>query len=140
MRWSDDQLNDFYDRNDGRCHICGGKISWCNYGKPNSRGAWEVEHSVPRANGGTGHGNNLYAAHIRCNREKGTVTSRTARRWHGRTRAPLSRDARERKIAENTIVGGVLAGLAGLMLAWPQAVLGLVLFGGLIGRSIDPDS
>jgi len=47
-----------------------------------------VQNSDMKLPTGTDHGNNLYAAHIRCNREKGTVAPRTARRWYGRTRAP----------------------------------------------------
>ena len=106
---------------------------------PGRRGAWEVEHSVPRANGGTNHGNNLYGAHINCNRRKGTVTSRTARGWHGRTRAPLSASARERKVTENTITGGVCGGLFGLLAGNPPLALTLAVVGSVVGANVDPD-
>jgi 5-methylcytosine-specific restriction enzyme A len=48
-----------------RCHICGqGYI----------RGqAWEIDHDLPLAKGGTFHLRNLRLAHARCNREKGAA-------------------------------------------------------------------
>lgn len=49
MRYTDDRLNDIYERTRGYCHLCWKKLSFCNYGKPGMRAAWEVEHSCPRA-------------------------------------------------------------------------------------------
>ena len=66
-----------YDRPSGYCHICGRKLSFQNYGIIDARGAWEVEHSIPWAFGGTDHLNNLYPACISCNRGKGTYSTRT---------------------------------------------------------------
>jgi hypothetical protein len=54
------RLNDIYDRTTGRCHLCGKRLAFHNYGCHGTRGAWHIEHSVPRANGGTDHVNNLY--------------------------------------------------------------------------------
>lgn len=72
MNYGDEELKDIYDRTSGYCHLCHRKMSLSNYGRPGARGAWEIEHSRPRVKGGTDHGNNLYGAHIKCNRAKGT--------------------------------------------------------------------
>jgi len=54
MAFSDDVLDRIFLRTDGRCHLCPeGRLCRSNYGKLGTRGAWEVEHSKARANGGT---------------------------------------------------------------------------------------
>ena len=63
------------------------------------------------------HGNNLYPAHISCNREKGTLTSRTVRDWHGRTRAPLSKERQEAARESNALAGAAFGALAGLVVS-----------------------
>lgn len=74
MGWDDETLNRVYDKTDGCCRYCGKKVSWKNYGRPGERGAWEVDHSVPRAFGGTDRMSNLWPACIECNRDKGAMT------------------------------------------------------------------
>jgi 5-methylcytosine-specific restriction endonuclease McrA len=93
---TEEKLNAIYDRTSGYCHICGKKLCFINYARLGRRGAWEVDHSVARVNGGTNRLCNLYAACISCNRQKQHLLTRTARRWHGRTRAPLSAKRRQR--------------------------------------------
>ncbi|MBM3314293.1 HNH endonuclease [candidate division WOR-3 bacterium] len=130
-----DTLRHIYGRTDGRCHICGDGLCYSNYGTLGARGAWEVEHSVPRAAGGTDRLNNLYAAHIVCNREKGTCATRTARFWHGLSRAPESTAAVTARRDRYTVAGALtLAGL-GLFLGPFAAVVGLVA-GGALGRAV----
>lgn len=113
MSWTDEELETIFDRTSGKCHICYGTLTYGNYGKPGSRRAWEVEHSNAIANGGSDSLNNLYAAHIPCNRKKQARSTASARREHGRTRAPLSRKKRGEAKVEN----GLLAG-AGTALLW----------------------
>lgn len=113
MPYDKDVLNRIYDRTDGRCHICGKKLSFSNYGTLGRKGAWEVEHSIPQSKGGTSHGNNLFPACISCNRGKQAYTSRTARNWQGRTRAPMSRRAKEENTLAGLILGGVVGSLGG---------------------------
>ena len=74
MQWDLDILDWVYDKAGGHCRYCGKKLSWVNYGTPNGRGAWEVDHSVPVALGGTHYLSNLWPSCIECNREKGTMT------------------------------------------------------------------
>jgi hypothetical protein len=114
MSFSQLELERIFARTNGCCHICHRRLAFSNYGSAGRRGAWEVEHSIAQANGGTHHGNNLFAAHIVCNRQKGTVTSRTARRWAGQTRAPYSETKLKKLAHENGVVGACLLGLVGL--------------------------
>jgi 5-methylcytosine-specific restriction endonuclease McrA len=132
MAYTDELLSAIYDRTTGYCHICGKKLSFTNYAKPGKRGAWEVEHSVARANGGTGRLNNLYAACIPCNREKRDGSTRTARARNGRTRAPLSREKRGAAKTRNALAGGAAGAVLGGRFFGPPGAL----IGGLIGAAI----
>lgn len=57
--WDEERLRKVYDKTEGYCYHCDKKIAWTNYGRPGRRGAWEVDHSIPRSAGGTDHLNNL---------------------------------------------------------------------------------
>ena len=133
-------LRRIYDRTPGKCHICSKQLAISNYGKHGACGAWEVEHSIPRVNSGSDHGNNLYAAHISCNRSKCDASTRSARAQHGRTRAPLSVTNRKKIKTENTAIGACIGALIGGVLGGPP---GAWLGGGVgayLGNSADPDS
>lgn len=130
MSYSNERLNDIYDKTDGYCHICWKRLCFSNYAKHGRRGAWEVEHSRPKSKGGTDHLNNLFAACIACNRAKGAGSTRSMRARNGRTRAPRSREAQENVRVKNTLAGAAIGGL----LAGPVGVL----VGGLLGNSEDP--
>jgi len=140
MAYSDEQLEKIFGRTDGKCHICAKKLTFSNYGQCEGRGKWEVEHSNARANGGTDHLNNLYAACISCNRSKGAGSTRAARAANGRTRAPYSAK-RKAEVTQGNTIGGGLAGLAltALFTVNPVALTFGALVGGAIGNSIDPD-
>jgi hypothetical protein len=139
MAFDTQQLDQIYRRTSGYCHLCHKKLARCNYGQFGKRGCWEVEHSVPRANGGTDHMNNLFAACCDCNRDKSASTTRTARGWNGKTKAPMHPEKRAVARVENTVLGAIGAGLAGLFLGGP--VLGFIglITGGKIGNSLNPD-
>jgi 5-methylcytosine-specific restriction endonuclease McrA len=138
MPYTDDQLSRIFDRADGQCHICAKNLCYSNYAQFGRRGAWEVEHSKPRCNGGSDHGNNLYPAHIICNREKGSLTTRIARGWNGRTKAPLSRERKEEIRNRNRLGCGAIGALTGGVMGGPaRFVLGAV-FGGAFGDQIKP--
>lgn len=122
-------LRKIYDRTAGDCHICWKKVAFTNYGKQGERGAWEVEHSNPRAAGGTDRLNNLFAAHISCNRAKQDSSTRSARSEHGKTRAPLSATKRKKAKTENTVAGAGVGALIGGILGGPPGAL----IGGGIG-------
>ena len=62
MKFEKSQLDSIYRRTTGYCHLCHVKLARRNYGKTGMKGAWQVEHSVPRSKGGTDHFNNLFAA------------------------------------------------------------------------------
>lgn len=132
------ELRRIYDRTSGYCHLCRQKVYVTNYAKAGHHGAWEVEHSNARANGGTDRLNNLYAACIACNRDKKTVTTRTARAWHGRRKAPLSRERRAVAKRENALAGVVIGAAVGAMAGPVGALVGASL-GGYLGHKQNPD-
>jgi len=139
MSWGEDRLKQVFQKTAGRCHVCRKQLAFKNYGSRGSRGAWEVDHSVPRANGGTDSLNNLLPACCSCNNSKSTSSTRSARSraGHGKTRAPLSKEKQERARAGNTVAGGLAGATVGALLAGP---LGAVVFGAaglLVGSSAD---
>jgi len=139
MAWTEEQLNRIYDRTQGKCHICGKKLAFKNYGMPGARACWSVEHSVPKARGGSHHGNNLYAACITCNSSKSARSTRSARAEQGRTRAPLSKKAEARAHRRKAVTGvGVGAIIGGLLGGGPGAIAGGIV-GGALGHSADPE-
>ncbi len=139
MAYSNETLNRIYDRTDGRCHICGKKLSFVNYAEIGRRGAWQVEHSRCKANGGSNHLNNLFPACTSCNLQKATFTTRAARAWNGRTRAPRSKSAKKQERLSNTVAGVFLGGLIGA-LAGSRGLAAGVAIGGLVGSSVEVDS
>lgn len=138
MAYSTERLEDIFDRTSGYCHICGGKLSFCNYGICAARGAWEVEHSRPRCEGGTDRLNNLYAAHISCNRSKQAICSRRVRARYGRTRAPLSVTRRSNAKSKNAVSGGLLGAVLGSV-AGPWGIVIGAAMGGKTGYDRNPD-
>lgn len=139
MAFSDEQLSRIYDRTNGRCHICRRQLSFSKYGRHGQNGAWHVEHSRPRSLGGTDHGNNLYAACIPCNLAKGTFHTRTARGWHGNTRAPYSAVRLKAKRETNTAGGALIGAGLGLLLGGPIGALVVGFLGGAIGNDSSPN-
>ncbi len=139
MAYTDDELSLIFDRTDGHCHLCWRKLCFANYSRLGRRGAWEVEHSNPRRNGGSDRLCNLYAAHVVCNREKGTVSTRTARAWNGRTKAPLSKQRKEEVRNDNRLGWGSVGALTGGVIFGPPGfVLGGIL-GAIVGDGIEPE-
>lgn len=126
-----------YEKTDGYCHICHKKLSLINYGKNGKRGAWHVDHSVPKAKGGTDHVNNLYPACIGCNTSKGANSTNSARAQNGITRAPLSRKKKKELQSQNTITGGIIGGAVGAFLG-PAGILVGTLIGATIGNNNSP--
>jgi 5-methylcytosine-specific restriction endonuclease McrA len=138
MAFDNNQRTRIYNRTSGRCHLCHKKLAFKNYGIHGARGAWEVEHSYPKAKGGTNHMNNLFAACISCNRAKGTSSTASTRAIHGKKKAPLSTTRRKTVKTENAILGGSLGALLGI----PAGIVGIALgalTGAHIGHRIDPD-
>ena len=140
MSYEGDTLGRIFERTRGLCHICGKTLARKNHGQPGRRGAWEVDHSRPRAAGGTGHGNNLYAACVNCNRSKGTVSSRTTRGRHGRSRAPMSQARLEAAVRKDTLEFGLFGAAIGALLWGGSGALGLGLLAAAIGSRQDPEA
>ncbi len=138
MAFDKQRQGEIYARTDGHCHICRKKLARKNYGVLNSRGAWEVEHSNPRAKGGSDRLNNLYPACISCNRSKGASTTSSARNKNGFKTAPLSRQKKTR----NAWLGGAGGLIVGRILLAPLGPFGLiagVAIGALVGNNHEPE-
>lgn len=138
IAYSREELHRIYDRTTGKCHICHKKLALKNYGKKGTRGAWEVEHSKPRADGGSDYLRNLYAACISCNRSKGTKSNRSVRAKHGVTRAPLSRERRKEAKRAGAIGSGLIGAAIGSLLG-PGAALLAGAIGAKLGYDKNPD-
>ncbi|MCH7723860.1 MAG: HNH endonuclease [Bacteroidetes bacterium] len=140
MKYTKEFLENLFDKTSGRCHLCGRGLCFKNFGSFGSREAWEIEHSNPKSRGGSDHFNNLFPAHITCNRSKSNNSTRSERAKHGRTRAPYSVQKREELIIENTFIGGGVGLLIGTLLRLANPGLALYTLGGLIiGNIIEPD-
>lgn len=131
MKREEAQLRTIYDRTEGQCHICRKRLSFRNYGLFGKRGAWEIEHSVAQARGGTDHLNNLFAACISCNRSKGDCYSRTARRKNGYECAPYS----SRKRKRNAALGAGIGSFA-MIFVPPQFKLAAAIVGAVAGAVV----
>lgn len=138
MKFDDGTLDRIFYRTDGRCHICRKQLSFSNYGVIGRRGAWEVEHSVPRSKGGQDHLNNLYAACISCNRIKGDSSTKSARARNGYRKAPLSKKRKN----QNAWEWGAVGSLAALFVPPHFRLLTFVVgttVGALLGQNSEPD-
>ena len=136
---SNQELIDIFDGTSGKCHLCHKRLAWKNYGVPNARGAWHVDHSRPRQRGGSDYRRNLKPACIKCNCSKRDGSTRTYRSRHGKTRAPLSREHRRHAQFWNGVGFGGLGWLAGRALFGPGPAILAGLLGLALGSSADPD-
>jgi len=139
MSFDDNIRKEIYNRTNGYCHVCGKKLSLINYGCFGMKAAWEVEHSVPKSKGGTDHLNNLFPSCIRCNRGKGTMTTRTARAWHGRKRAPLSKEKRNGAKRSNAAIAGSIFGVIGYIAAGKLGAFAGMAIGAKLGYDANVD-
>lgn len=131
-------LQKIFTKTDGNCHICHKKLSFKNYAKNGAAGAWEVEHSKPKAKGGTNNINNLFPAHIKCNRKKGILNSKTVRAHHGISRAPYSKLKKDKIKSDNTAGGAIIGGGIGLVIGGPIGGIVGSFIGGIIGNDNSP--
>lgn len=139
MGYSKDRLDNIYDKTGGYCHICHKKIARRNYGKTGRRGAWQVDHSNPRANGGSDSLNNFFAACVSCNASKGAKSTRSQRRKNGKVRSPYSQKEKQAIIHENTVLGSGTGLIAGAIAGGVRGgVIGAVI-GGILGSMIEPE-
>lgn len=140
MRYTSEKVTAAYERTNGCCHICRARLAFSNYGSPlGSRGAWEIDHSVPKSKGGSDHGNNLFAACISCNRSKRAGSTRAARAAHGYQSAPKSAVKLQEERNENALLGSMCGGLLGLFFG-PVGLLVGAATGGIIGYESKGDA
>ena len=137
MAYDNITLNTIYDKTNGYCHICHKKLSFSNYGIHGAKASWHVDHSNPKAKGGSNYVRNLLPACIPCNLAKGKKSTRTARSWSGNTRAPLSHKRKQQLKAENAAGGAAVGALLGLV-GGPAGVAVGAILGGIIGSEQSP--
>ncbi|TWJ04955.1 HNH endonuclease [Mucilaginibacter frigoritolerans] len=131
---TNDRLNLIYDKTHGYCHLCHKKLAFINYGIYGAKGAWHIEHSKAKANGGTDHLNNLYAACIACNLEKGVLHTMTIRRRNNVTSAPLNKVKKDKIRSNNSVGGGFIGFIISAALGGPPlAIAACALIGAKIG-------
>jgi hypothetical protein len=80
MPFDSETIGLVFEKSDGKCHHCGKQLAWANYGRRDARGGWEIDHSLPRARGGTDHLNNLVASCWTCNLDKSDMSYHQFRR------------------------------------------------------------
>ena len=83
--------------------------------------------------------NNLFAACIECNIEKGTMSSRTVRSLYNNTRAPYRKEKKQEIREDNIATGMVIGGIVGLI-GGPWGVTIGATLGGMIGKSNSPNT
>ena len=135
MKTSPKEIRTIYERTNGYCHLCHKKVSLKNYGCRDGRGAWEIDHSRARANGGTDHGNNLLPACISCNRKKQARGSHTIRHQNGIAGVPRSKQQIKKNRRLNSGLGAFLGGALGSC-AGPIGVAAGGFVGYHIGKAI----
>jgi hypothetical protein len=137
MKFSDDQLTQVFEKQDGKCHLCGDKICFHMYGRRTAQG-WQVDHSKAQARGGTHHLNNLQPAHHDCNNYKGIRSTRSVRReFMGRTTLPnpdffgaeSSYPIKQRRVTDPVAE-----------VAEAAVVVGVVGVGAALGSALDPQN
>lgn len=141
MSYTPEQLRKIFNKTDGVCHICHGDegvIYFNNYGKPGARGAWEVDHSLAQANGGTDHLNNLFPAHVACNRRRQDTSIQKCRAERGHNAPPISPHTKDVVKKERTGFGGLGGAVVGFTVGGPVgAVIGGIT-GAMVGHELNP--
>ncbi len=82
--------------------------------------------------------NNLFPACIGCNCQKGKMTTRTARRWNGKVRAPMASGKRQQTKFGNGVAGALVGGVAGAAFGPLGVVFGAVT-GACVASAQNPD-
>lgn len=122
--FDEETKNKVFAKTDGHCHICAKKLARKNYGIIGTRGAWEVDHSIPISKGGTNHLNNFLAACISCNRAKGNTSTQIARKKKGLIQKPMSAKQKQDKARNSALAGAAGGALIGSRLGPIGVVLG----------------
>lgn len=138
MKYTREQLKGILARTNDRCHLCYQLLHLKNYGCESCLG-WHVDHSHPKARGGTDHLNNLMPACASCNIKKGIRSARSVRASSGRTRPPLSARGQGRERTQQGVFGCLVFVLAALIAGRRSAAPVAGFVGMLLGTALDPE-
>lgn len=83
--------------------------------------------------------NNLFPSCVDCNLGKSNLTTRTARSWNGKTRAPLTPEKRNQAKAENGVIAALGGGVLGFAVGGPVVAFICALTAGHLGSKRNPD-
>ncbi len=70
MGYSDDQLDEIFNKTHGYCYHCGAKLAWGSYGIPSAKGSWKVDDGTGPVLRRTGHPENPVPSCLPCNRTR----------------------------------------------------------------------
>lgn len=127
MKFDKETLDGIFAKTNGRCHLCHGDLTRSLYGDTGAKKGWEVEHSKPQALGGTHHMNNLFPAHVSCNRSKGTTSAAEVREENGVSGPPMSAERIEKKRGDNAATGAGVGAVGGVLLFGALRAAGMAL-------------
>ena len=82
MSYSDKTKREIFDSSSGICALCDNELVFELHGSK-EEGGWEIDHSKPKADGGTEHINNLQPMCWECNRKKSDMPMRDAKEKFG---------------------------------------------------------
>lgn len=83
MSYSCETKRAIFDKNNGKCALCGNELVFELHGNREREGGWEVDHSRPKEDGGTEHLNNLQPMCWRCNLKKSDMSMGDAKEKFG---------------------------------------------------------
>jgi len=80
MNLREEERLSIFERTNGYCYYCKKQLAYDNYGTIGARGSWELDHKIPRSQGGSDESGNLVAACVGCNRDKSDLSAVSYRR------------------------------------------------------------
>ncbi|RZO54167.1 MAG: HNH endonuclease [Sandaracinaceae bacterium] len=132
MAFTNEEIDIVWEKTNRRCHICRKTVARRNHGTIGRRGSWEIDHSNPKAKGGSDRLSNLLPACVPCNRSKREGSTRAARAQHGHSRRPLSAAEIEKAQLRNAGIGGAGGLVFGAALGGPVGAA----VGGIAGLAL----
>lgn len=139
MGYTTGERRGIWQKTAGRCHLCKRRLALGQYGLAGARSAWEVDHSTPRAAGGTERWSNLLPACVPCNRSKQDKTTLAKRSENGFRRKPLLREERATEKRAAAAKGVTAGAVIGAIFGGPAGAAVGSLIGGLVGHAADPE-
>ncbi|OLS25668.1 MAG: hypothetical protein HeimC3_14160 [Candidatus Heimdallarchaeota archaeon LC_3] len=90
MNYSNEKLNQIFEKNNKKCSYCTIQLIFNNYGHKDAcvKGSWIVEHGKPKSEGGVDDLRNVRPACSLCNLKKGTMPIQQFKKLISRYKTP----------------------------------------------------